>query len=79
MDKKQYWIDVLKRAAWTFLEVFVATLCTLTDSGADNIAWRVVLATAIGAGVSAIKTIAVNSITVYKQKYVEKAENSEEE
>lgn len=77
MDKKQYWLDVLKRAAWTFLEVFVATLCTITDSGADNIAWRVVLATAIGAGLSAVKTIAVNSIAVYKQKYVEKAEDEE--
>ncbi len=70
MNKKQYWMDILERTLWTFLEGFIAALCATAGMGMDNAGWRIAIATALAAGFSACKTVIVNGIRIYKERYL---------
>lgn len=56
--------DILSRAAWTFVQAFLATLtidaASLT-SGTNF--WRSAIISALAAGLSAVKTAALNIIS----------------
>jgi hypothetical protein len=57
---KDKWIDILTRAAWTFAEGFFVTLFATVNIGMDGAAWKAAVLGAAMAGVSAVKTFAVN-------------------
>jgi hypothetical protein len=62
------WIDILTRAAWTFLEGFLIALPTTLSIGMDGAAWKSALLGAAMAGLSALKTFAIELIRKYKTK-----------
>lgn len=62
------WIDILTRAAWTFLEGFLIALPTTLSIGMDGAAWKSALLGAAMAGLSALKTFAIEFIRKYKTK-----------
>lgn len=61
------WKDLLERAIWTFLEGFMVALpAALTLEDLDN--WWAIIAPAIMAGVSAVKTLIVNLVQDMNKK-----------
>ena len=60
------WIDVLTRAAWTFAEGFLIALPVAFSVGMDGATWKSVLLAAAMAGLSAVKTFALDVIKQYK-------------
>lgn len=59
---KEQWIDILKRAAWTFVEAVLLAVpisMTLPMTGAE---WKAVLISAGMAGLSAVKTFVLSVI-----------------
>ena len=62
------WLDILERAAWTFLEGFLVALPTTISIGMDGAAWKSALVGAAMAGISALKSLAVDLIKQYKTK-----------
>lgn len=58
--KKVNWLDILTRAAWTFAEGFFVTLFATGYVGMDETALKATLMGAAMAGVSALKTFAIN-------------------
>lgn len=53
------WKNVLERAAWTFLEGFLVALPAASGLGLDAAAWKAALLGALMAGLSAVKTLAI--------------------
>jgi len=51
MYNKERLLDLVERAAWTFVQAFAAVLVVTPVSG-----WKAALASAVAAGVSALKT-----------------------
>lgn len=56
------WKNILERAAWTFLEGFLVALPAATELGMDGSAWTAALIAAAMAGLSALKTFALEVI-----------------
>lgn len=65
------WIDILTRAAWTFLEGFLIALPATFSIGMDGAAWKSALLGAGMAGLSALKTFAIELIKKHKAKVIE--------
>ena len=53
------WKNVAERALWTFLEGFLVALPAATGLGVDAAAWKAALLGALMAGLSAVKTLAI--------------------
>ena len=53
------WKNILERAAWTFLEGFLVALPAASGLGLDAAAWKAALMGALMAGLSAVKTLAI--------------------
>ena len=56
------WINVLERAAWTFIEGFLLALPASFSLEMDGAAWKAVIFSAGMAGLSAVKTFIVEVI-----------------
>lgn len=65
------WKDLLERAAWTFAEGFLIALPATFSVGMDGAAWKAALLGAAMAGLSALKTFAID---VVKQRKLNAAE-----
>lgn len=61
------WKNVIERAAWTFVEGFLVALPATFSVGMDGAAWKSALAGAAMAGLSALKTFAVEIIKQRKE------------
>ena len=59
---KVNWKDILERAAWTFAEGFLIALPATFTVGMDGAAWKAALLGAAMAGLSAVKTLAINIV-----------------
>ena len=57
--KNMNWLNVLERAGWTFLEGFLVALPSLSSIGMEAAAWKAALLGAAMAGLSAVKTMAI--------------------
>lgn len=53
------WLNILERAAWTFLEGFLVALPAASGLGMDAAAWKAALLGAAMAGLSAVKTLVI--------------------
>ena len=62
------WMNILERAAWTFLEGFLLALPTTFSLEMDGAAWKAVLFSAGMAGLSAVKTFIVEVIQKNSQE-----------
>lgn len=60
------WMDILERAAWTFAEGFLVALPVTFSAGMDEVAWKSALVGAAMAGLSALKTFAIEVVKTYK-------------
>lgn len=60
------WKDLLERAAWTFAEGFLIALPTTFTIGMDGAAWKSALLAAAMAGLSALKTFAIEIVKRHK-------------
>ncbi len=60
------WKNILERAAWTFLEGFLVALPAASELGTDSAAWAAALIAAAMAGLSALKTLALEIIKANK-------------
>ena len=56
------WKNIAERAAWTFLESFLVALPAASQLGVDAAAWKAALISAAMAGLSALKTLALELI-----------------
>lgn len=62
------WINILERAAWTFAEGFLIALPATFSVGMDGAAWKAALLGAAMAGVSALKTFAIEIVQAHNAK-----------
>lgn len=62
------WKDIAERAAWTFAEGFLVALPATFSVGMDGAAWKSALIGAAMAGLSALKSFAIEVIKQYKNK-----------
>lgn len=62
------WKDIVERAAWTFLEGFLVALPATFSVGMDGVAWKSALFAAAMAGLSAVKTFAIEVVNMLKEK-----------
>ncbi len=62
------WKDIAERAAWTFAEGFLVALPTTFGIGMDGAAWKAALLAAAMAGLSALKTYAIEVVKQHKAK-----------
>lgn len=62
------WKDIAERAAWTFVEGFLVALPATFTIGMDGAAWKSALIGAAMAGLSALKTFAIEVVKQYKNK-----------
>lgn len=53
------WRNIAERAAWTFLEGFLVALPAASGLGLDTAAWKAAVLGALMAGLSAVKTLAI--------------------
>ncbi len=53
------WLNILERAAWTFVEAFLVALPTTINLEMDGAAWKAALLSAACAGLSAVKTLII--------------------
>lgn len=60
------WLNILERAAWTFLEGFLVALPATFSVGMDGAAWKAALLGAAMAGLSALKTFVIELIQEQK-------------
>lgn len=60
------WKDLLTRAAWTFAEGFLVALPATFSVGMDGVAWKSALFAAAMAGLSALKTFAIEIVKARK-------------
>lgn len=65
--KKINWKDLLERALWTFLEGFLVALIGTFSVGMDGAAWKSALLGAAMAGLSALKTFAIDIIRQHNE------------
>lgn len=63
------WKNVIERALWTFAEGFVLALPVTLSADIDGAGWKSVLFSAALAGVSAVKTAAVELIQKHNRQY----------
>lgn len=56
------WKNILERAAWTFLEGFLVALPAAAQLSMDAAAWKAALVGAAMAGLSALKTFALEML-----------------
>lgn len=63
---KVNWKDILERAAWTFVEGFLIALPATFTLDMDGAAWKAALLSAAMAGLSALKTLAINIVKTHK-------------
>ena len=56
------WVNILERAAWTFVEGFLVALPTTFSMEMDGAAWKAALIGAAMAGLSAVKTFIIEMI-----------------
>lgn len=56
------WVNILERAAWTFVEGFLIALPTTFTMEMDGAAWKAALFSAAMAGLSAVKTFIIEVI-----------------
>ena len=56
------WLNILERAAWTFVEGFLVALPTTFSMEMDGAAWKAALVSAAMAGLSAVKTFIIEVI-----------------
>lgn len=66
MERKIDWLNILERAAWTFVEGALLSLPTAFSLELDGAAWKAMLFTALLAGLSALKTFILEVIHTYK-------------
>ena len=64
--KKIDWLNILERAAWTFLEGFLVALPATFSLEMDGATWKSILLGAAMAGLSAVKTLIVELIHTSK-------------
>lgn len=62
------WINILERAAWTFAEGFLIALPATFSVGMDGAAWKAALLGAAMAGLSALKTFAIEIVQAHNTK-----------
>jgi hypothetical protein len=62
------WKDILERALWTFAEGFLIALPMAFTAGMDGAAWKSALLGAGMAGLSALKTFALEVVKNHKAK-----------
>lgn len=62
MMNKINWLNILERAAWTFAEGFLIALPATFSIGMDGAAWAAALLGAAMAGLSAVKTFALEMV-----------------
>lgn len=60
------WKDIAERAVWTFLEGFLVALPTTFSVGMDGAAWKSAAFAAAMAGLSALKTFAIEVVKMQK-------------
>lgn len=60
------WLNILERAAWTFLEGFLVALPAASGLGMDAAAWQAALLGAAMAGLSAVKTLIIEMLQANK-------------
>ena len=56
------WMNLVERAAWTFVEAFLVALPTTISMDMNGAAWKSALLGAACAGVSALKTFIIDVI-----------------
>lgn len=56
------WVNLLERAAWTFVEAFLVALPATVSLDMDGAAWKSALLSAACAGLSALKTFVIDVI-----------------
>ena len=56
------WLNILERAGWTFVEAFLIALPATISADMDGAAWKSALLSAACAGISAVKTFAIELI-----------------
>ena len=56
------WKNILERAGWTFVEAFLIALPATISIEMDGAAWKSALLSAACAGISAVKTFAIELI-----------------
>lgn len=61
------WKDIAERAAWTFIEGFLIALPVTFNIGMDGVAWKSALVGAAMAGLSALKTFAIEIVKQYRK------------
>jgi hypothetical protein len=61
------WKDIAERAAWTFVEGFLIALPATFSIGMDGVAWKSALVGAAMAGLSALKTFAIEIVKQYRK------------
>jgi hypothetical protein len=61
------WKDIIERAAWTFVEGFLVALPATFSIGMDGVAWKSALVGAAMAGLSALKTFAIEVVKQYNK------------
>lgn len=61
------WKNILERAAWTFAEGFLIALPATFSVGMDGAAWKAALLSAAMAGLSALKTLALEVVQSHKE------------
>ena len=66
MDRKIDWLNIVERAAWTFVEGALLSLPTSFSLEMDGAAWKAMLFSAGLAGLSALKTFIIEVIHTYK-------------
>ena len=59
---KMDWRNIIERAAWTFAEGFLVALPATFSVGMDGAAWKAALAAAAMAGLSMLKTFALDIV-----------------
>ncbi len=67
MKKKIDWLNILERAAWTFIEGFLIALPVGFNAGMDDVTLKSAVFSAAMAGLSAVKTLAVEVIGMLKE------------
>ena len=62
------WKNILERAGWTFVEAFLIALPATISIEMDGAAWKSALLSAACAGLSAVKTFAIELIKSLNEK-----------
>lgn len=62
------WKNIAERAVWTFFEGFLVALPATFSVGMDGAAWKAALLGAAMAGLSALKTFAVEFVQQHNHK-----------